>query len=238
MKYVVAILVFGMLLLAGCGGAPTQPQPSQPAPSPPPSPPPAAQQPPQSLAGMGFAQLVTLGMPVRCTVTTTQDGQRITMTLWLKGGNFRSEVKPPGSAEVLVTIVRGGDTFLRVTEELRRAFAAIGKKCDWLKITPQEVAEPPKDRSARPRPTSASELESIPPTNFQCNPDVFGDEKFATPGSICSYAELLGELVPPLPPESQPPPSEDLLQQCLSACALLPPAQQAQCQQQCAAAVD
>ncbi|MEM3030138.1 MAG: hypothetical protein QXH27_00230 [Candidatus Micrarchaeia archaeon] len=244
MKYVAALVVFGMLLLAGCEGAPTQqnvsgpgqPTPSQPAqPATPAQPAPSVPTQPevQSLLGMGFAQLVALGMPVRCTVTTTEGGRSITTNLWLRGSNFRTETRPPEMTEPIITVVRGGETYLQVGAQMKQAFAAMGKNCDWLRMTPQEAAQPPAGGAEA---ASASELESIPPTNFQCNPDVFGDEKFATPGSVCSYADLLGGLMPPQPPPESQPPGEGLLQQCLSACALLPADQQAQCQQNCAAA--
>jgi len=234
MRMGAVLFIVGIMLLAGCGGAPQPSQPSQPAapgnvsqPSGQPSAPAQPSQPSQpaqpSLAGMGFDQLAALGMPVRCTVTTTQNGTSVSMNLWLRGANFRSEMTPPGAAETFVTILKGNEMFVRASSEMKQAFAAMGKECDWLKITQQETAQPGAGEA-----TSPGELEEIPPTNFQCAPDTFGDEKFATPGKVCDYASLLGGVAPPSTP------SGGWMEECMSRCAELPSEQQYLCQQACA----
>ena len=31
----------------------------------------------------------------------------------------------------------------------------------------------------------------MPPMEYECNPEAFGDEKFATPGQLCDFMEVM-----------------------------------------------
>lgn len=152
---------------------------------------------PTDLLGMGMAQLAQLGTPIKCTVTVTDREETMTATMYLKGQNIRYETPVStgaGAIENVVTILKGKTAYTGMGQMM----GTIGgdSQCDWISIDTSEVAaQGDVETYQNQGGLTPEELEQLPPASFSCNPDAFGDEKFDTPGKVCSMDELLGELM-------------------------------------------
>ena len=209
MKYLFAILLAGLLLLgctappAGQPSAPQQPAapgaPSgetPPAEQPPAETPPAeqppAEQPPAEggldLDTWSMAALTAFGAPVHCTVTYGGDMPgSYEMYIW--GEKMRVEGTYEGAegAEAFVTISKDDRTYMPASMMGEMPGA---ESCDWFYF---EASEPEPGEPAEPGTYETMGMEDFeaPPFEFHCEPAVFGDEKFATPGQLCDFMEVM-----------------------------------------------
>jgi len=133
-----------------------------------------------------YAAAMASGLPLECTVTSS--GQ--TSTIFIKGQQMM--ITGTSGAEPYTVISKGGTTYMQLSTVMKSSFAQMGKNCDWLTYTSNETSSSGGAASA---PVSASDFEA-PSVAWSCLPGAFGDEKFLTPGAMCSMSDL----IPPQPP--------------------------------------
>jgi len=145
-----------------------------------------------NLAGLGYLQLVELGVPVECTVKSTTDGVTSTTLMKMKGKNSMMEtsyVDPQTKQETKTTAIVKGTAnmvYMKVSGSLYGQFAA---GCDWLAISSSNETQAPSGA------VNTTELEGLPASDFTCQPSLFGDEVFATPGKVCDFSQILAGMM-------------------------------------------
>lgn len=151
------------------------------------------EQPASAGSGVGEAvskQISNLGdalaqsVPIECTTTTTSNGITTTTHYWVKSGRLRAESRIEGRTTVVVVKdnkIYTDASVMELPEEV---------ECAWIVFEQQKSAEEPKDYS-----TAIENYRNPAQVKVDCHPASFGDEKFATPGKICT----MDDLIPPMP---------------------------------------
>ncbi len=136
----------------------------------------------------GLVAMQALGVPTQCTVRVSGQPDE---TLFIKGQNMRVQSKTVENGQTVeVTSIIKGKTFYVDA----KAFGNESQGCDWLMMESNDT----QTAGAQQPPSGGVDektLENIPPTDFTCQPAVFGDEKFATPGKVCTFADLMANAI-------------------------------------------
>jgi len=135
-----------------------------------------------------MSALMAAGTPVHCTVTYGGDlpgtfdmyvwGEKLMITgeTSIEGGTqtFTEVVKPVGGKKMMYWTVSGPE-------------GRMMENCDWLAfdITKTSIESEPGTVE-----TTTVDYEQ-PPISYECFPAVFGDEKFATPGNVCDFSNIM-----------------------------------------------
>lgn len=137
-----------------------------------------------SYAGMAYADLLALGVPLECTMKYTTEDATVNAAVWMKAGKMRME-----------SAISGINTITVFKDEIvytHSSAADMGGDCYWYKMSaapdPQATVEP-----------VTQQLEDVPPMDISCNAAVFGDEKFATAEKVCDLNEMMASAMPSLP---------------------------------------
>jgi len=135
---------------------------------------------PPDVSSFDLAVFVKSGAPIKCDIETYEAGTVKKETLYIKGNQLRVEAPLPDSSETwLELIMKGTDVFVPQIES---------PDCDWLRISPKNDTIG-NDSSS----TSSLKDFEIPPIKSSCIVDVFGDEKFDTPGKVCDFWDTFGK---------------------------------------------
>lgn len=128
-----------------------------------------------------MAELVSLGIPIQCNLHYKDaNGNSAEYKFYMQGEKVRAETQldmtSVGAGIVNVVTVMRGDNFV---------YSSIPNpaKCDWVKF---DSTQPGSTGSSFTKP---EELDNSPGTTYECTLAAFGDEKFATPGKICTMQE-------------------------------------------------
>jgi hypothetical protein len=141
----------------------------------------------QDLSGLAYSELLKLGIPIECDVTSTYQGQSSKMKTYIKTEKeLRIEYTSPQSTDCPKgnVIVLGDTTY----------FACEGKKfmgtdCDWCKVKANESdTSGTTGTSTGP---SASDFKDLPSTSFNCKPWIYDSTKFTTSGKVCTMEDLM-----------------------------------------------
>ncbi len=141
-----------------------------------------------NLGEWSMEALIAMGAPVHCTIAYGGDlpgtfdmyvlGEKIMITgeTVVEGGTqeFTEVIKPVGAKKMMYFTISGAD--------------GTGLEgCDWLSfdITETDVESEPGTVE-----TTTVDYEQTP-VSYQCFPDIFGDEKFATPGEVCDFSSIM-----------------------------------------------
>ncbi|VVB98630.1 Uncharacterised protein [uncultured archaeon] len=141
-----------------------------------------------NLAGLGYAQLIALGVPVDCQYSDTQQGVTSQLTLKIKGNKLR------GNGTTVMNGTATQTTFISVPEAMYVQLSADQRQglmanCEWLKInTSGTNTSSTEVNGVETNP--AGELAAATGT-FDCVPGLFGDEAFAAPQNACDLNELI-----------------------------------------------
>lgn len=192
MKLLVPAILFATLLVFGCTG--TSPAAT---PTPAPSGPGGAigtivpTTAPSGSSGLPTTVVaaMALGVPFRCDVSTTARGVTESGTMWVKGQNY-----------LFISTVQGMD--VKMVKRDSDVYVWLPPQDMWLKSTPSATAAPSSAGTGPAQQQDTKDLEAA--TNIKCNPEAFGDEKFATPGKVQSMDDYIkamsgGVAIPSLP---------------------------------------
>jgi len=137
------------------------------------------------LEGLAYMELIALGVPVQCELTTTYEGETTTATMYMQGENkVRYESTSYYDGKTLVVIMRDGITYMTnfMSDEV--------PECEWLMMEPEE-AEPgePGDYTYT---SSVPDFEEMPDTSFECSPWMYDESKFQVPTqNVCTMDEFM-----------------------------------------------
>ncbi len=131
-----------------------------------------------------LGEALAQSVPMECTATVTVPEQGVTGTshYWIKSGNMRMETTTEG--QTVVAIVKNEKVYVEVS-----AMGTIPGElnCAWIVFEPNKTPQEYSDIS--------DDYRNPEGVRVECYPAVFGDEKFATPGRICT----MDDLIPPAP---------------------------------------
>ncbi|MFH1520165.1 MAG: hypothetical protein ABID61_00825 [Candidatus Micrarchaeota archaeon] len=160
---------------------PLPPQDDQP-PSVPDDQPPSVPDDQNDLVGKDYAALVTLGIPLECTIESTYEGQTTVMKVYMKGSqDMRTEINTPESPACtkMLGVSKQGTYYLGCAE------GVLFPGCDWLSIDQQESTGETTSGY------SAPDYSQVPSSKISCVPWIYDSSKFATPGTICTLDDLM-----------------------------------------------
>ncbi|MBI5228073.1 hypothetical protein HY988_05780 [Candidatus Micrarchaeota archaeon] len=147
------------------------------------------------LIGLGYTQLLALGVPIQCDVTNTYKGKTTKMRLYLQGKNaIRIEIPntgAEGSCSSSVMIMKDKKVYTSCTG------SQVMPGCDWLEIEANESAQGGAGGSGGSANTGASEtpeFTDVPATQFKCDPWVYDSAKLTVTGKVCSLTDILNNI--------------------------------------------
>lgn len=136
----------------------------------------------EKIEDKGFADLISLDVPVRCDVNQVGPQGEVLATLYLKGEKFRMEMSGEVEGENYEsTVIYNDDTYYISIEG---KYKSQMNNCDWLKF---ELDEPTSQTDS----FSLDDLKNLPSDKYSCAPAVFGDEKFNVDGKACTMNEAI-----------------------------------------------
>lgn len=142
-----------------------------------------------SLAGLGYEQLIALGVPVECTVTDSEQGTETQMNVKMRGSRMRGEgtITTNGVAVPTTFITDGTTVYTRMPADQ----ASLLPSCDWLKITTNASAT--ASGGVETNPTEGLQSSNA---KYDCKPGLFGDDVFAAPTEkVCDMDQLLSSIM-------------------------------------------
>jgi len=143
---------------------------------------------PAGLSGLNFDQLLALSTPTECDVRVTVEGKTYTSKIYFFNKQYRYEMDNVMEGKTFKTIMISKNNVAYMDlNSIKQQTPEVNLPCDWLKIEPQA--------SEAPQPAvNENQLREIPPTEFKCTPSAFGNEKFETPGKVCTSEEWMKAL--------------------------------------------
>jgi len=150
----------------------------------------------QNYDKMTMGALMKLGVPIKCTITYNypKEGASGTVTEYILNGNVRveSQAKTSAGTSFTIAVVKKDGTYLGTTPEMKTE-GSVYANCDWLfyptgeeKKTGYEINE---------EETAGAMYESLGyEYTVHCEPAMFGEEKFATPGNVCNMKEMMSNV--------------------------------------------
>lgn len=148
---------------------------------------PAAEQPTtdESLAGMTLSEIYALGTPIECDIKVKDVEGVETIKMYIKGNNFREEMTVGGVQ--MVTILKDEVLYTKMAQKEQMVGTPF-EGCDWLKMEAKGTQQAPSGQGG----VDVESLEQENKIEMDCKPAIFGDEKFTTPGNVCSMSEIIG----------------------------------------------
>ncbi len=118
----------------------------------------------------------------------TSEGKTYDSKIYFLNKQYRYEVDTLVEGKTFKTIMisKNGVAYMDLSAIKQQTLEA-NIPCDWLEIEPQATKAPQP-------PVSESQLKKIPPADYKCAPKAFGNEKFDTPGKICTFSEWIKAL--------------------------------------------
>lgn len=144
------------------------------------------------LAGLGYAQLVGLGVPIQCQFTDTQDGISTSLTMKIRGNRAMGQgtVTANGTTTNTVFISLPDAMYVQLSPDERTGILA---NCEWMKVATS---------GANFSGTNVNGVETNPAgdlgsatAKYDCVPGVFGDDVFTPPANACDLNELINNAV-------------------------------------------
>ena len=141
------------------------------------------------LTGMAYTQLIALGIPVQCDMTTTSQGKSTTIKVYMNGASeVREEVPVDSSSSAastgctkMIVILKGTVSYMGCEEG-----SLFGPSCQWLRM------ETTPSGGAQTSPVQQPDLGSVPATQISCVPWVYDASKFTVSGPTCTLQDLMG----------------------------------------------
>lgn len=139
---------------------------------------------------MAYAQLIGLGVPLQCDITSTSSGAPVTSKLYMKGeGEMRIETPMEGQQASTgctksIFIMKGTTSYVGC--EGGSMFS--GTSCDWLMME----SEPSAGGGTAGGAYEAPDYSNVPSTQISCVPWVYDASKFMPSDSTCTLQDLMG----------------------------------------------
>ena len=136
------------------------------------------------LVGKTYEQLLALGIPLECDVTTTSGGTQTTIKLYKGVGtdNMRSEMTAPQGTCPKVISIMNGDKYYTGCEG---GEIMPGSPCKWLEFTANATSGATAGAPQKP------DYSDVPPAQITCVPWVPDPSKLQAPAGACSMDDLM-----------------------------------------------
>jgi hypothetical protein len=134
--------------------------------------------------GTGFAGLLSVIVPCECSVRMTTQSGVSTSKIYFLNNQYRMDAQTVVESKTYNSIVISkNDVVYMDLNAMKQQTPEVSMPCDWLKFEAQ-----PQQGAPEPA-VSENQLKEIPPVDFTCAPAAFGNEKFDTPGKVCTMDE-------------------------------------------------
>jgi len=138
------------------------------------------------LEGLAYMELIALGVPVQCEITTTYEGETTTATMYMQGENkVRYESTSTYDGKLLIVLMLDGVSYLTnfMSDEV--------PECEWLMMEPEETEPEPGEPGDYTYTTAVPDFGDMPETSFECSPWVYDASKFQAPTeNVCTMDEF------------------------------------------------
>lgn len=137
------------------------------------------------LGDLTYLELAALGVPIKCEVTSTYQEITTTATLYIVGEDkMRMEV--PSEGRTMISLVLGETLYVK------NVMAEMYPECEWLKIDYEETGETTgATEGGMTYESPTTELEDMPPQDFECEAWVYDASKFTAPTeNVCTQEEF------------------------------------------------
>lgn len=139
--------------------------------------------------GSGFTGLLSVVVPCECNVRMTTENGVSNSKIYFLNDQYRMDVQTVVESKTYnsVVISKNNVGYMDLNA-MKQQMPEVSMPCDWLKFEaePQQGASQPA--------VSENQLKEIPPVDFTCAPAAFGNEKFDTPGKVCTKDEWMKAL--------------------------------------------
>lgn len=182
---------------------------SSPSDTTPPSPPsdtsgstmPVETTPSNDLSGLTYNQLLSRSVPIECDITSRTETGTVTMKMYYDGVS-KTRVEFESSADT------GRDSCQRMAVignvnngvSSSASFGCISGQsyipnCDWLmmEFNQSDVDDVEQTYTT---PSGTPDYTRLPPTSYSCRPWIVDQTKFATPGRVCNFQDMMGGSMP------------------------------------------
>lgn len=195
LSLIVGFLIFGCAGPAEEGGPPAGPPVTPPGDG---AQPPAEEPPPAEdgidFAGLDYASLTALGVPVECDITTQVEGETTQVKLYAKGEDEIRQEFEAGELDCskFVVIHKPNAMYMGCPGE----YYPPESTCNWLVMEFEESEEPVEPTGDMTGATyAAPELGDVPSTQISCRPWIYDASKFQAPGKTCTMEEFMQEIM-------------------------------------------
>ncbi len=137
-----------------------------------------------------YEQLLALGIPIQCDITTVTKGQSYKIKIYMNGeSEIRSEI--PYSSESCsktVAIIKGKKSYIGCEGQM------IVPKCNWLEFDINDSKPETNESSQTGTYTAedyAEDYKDVPTSDIKCQAWVYDASKFTTPGKICNLEDMM-----------------------------------------------
>jgi hypothetical protein len=142
------------------------------------------------LTGKTYVELMGLGVPMQCDITTTSQGVTTQVKHYILNSNtFRSEMTTP-EGDCLNTVVIFKDKDMYVGCPGKKY--PTGTTCDWMKFTSEGTDQPTSGGSDS---FEAPDYTNVPTSQISCVPWVPDNSKFAVNGKACTIQDITDEMM-------------------------------------------
>ncbi len=136
------------------------------------------------LADLTYLELASLGVPIKCVITSTYQGTTTSGTLYMVGED-KMRMETPYDGKMLVSIVLGETMYVN------NIMADMYPDCEWLIIEHEETTGEPGEGGMPGYEPPSAELEELPATDLDCEAWTYDASKFAPPTeNVCTMEEF------------------------------------------------
>jgi len=147
------------------------------------------------LLGKTYDQLLGLGVPLQCDITTTSNGKTTKSKIYVQGKDaMRSEtdVSQPGSTcTKMVTIVKGDIAYIGcMNGEIFPSDASASNPfagCKWMEMKANKSTTSVTASIG----AEAPDYTNIPPAQINCVPWIYDASKFEVVGKSCNIQDIM-----------------------------------------------
>lgn len=151
-------------------------------------------------SGKSYEQLVALGIPLQCQITSINDNVSVTSTVYMAGtGEIRSETPMPasGPCPTSVMIMKGGNAYMGCIGGTLFGSMASGPfaGCDWMEMSLNQTTNQSTSVTASVgASTSPPDFTNAAPAQISCVPWVYDASKFTVNGNACNLDDIMKQL--------------------------------------------
>ncbi len=145
----------------------------------------------QNYNDMTMGALMNLGVPIKCVITYRyqKEGMSGTALEYIIGKKARieSETTTKDGSTSSIMVVKNEGAYIKIMPEMK-ADGGMYANCDWLFYPAGEN----KEYEINEEEKVGADYEKLGyEYTVHCEPAMFGEEKFATPGNVCNIKEMM-----------------------------------------------